>query len=69
MTDPQEIAKFVESQKSLHLYHKIRQALTNVLDKLSDEEFRVWLDYHLKTCERRDLQGYGSHMLHVCKTI
>jgi len=41
--------------------------LIETVDKLSDEEFQIWLDYHLKTCERRDLQGYSSHMLHICK--
>lgn len=41
MTNPQEITKFVESQKSLHLYPKIRRALTNVLSKLSDEEYKI----------------------------
>ena len=37
------------------------------VDSLTDEEFAVWLKYHLSTCEREDLQGYSNHMLYICK--
>lgn len=37
------------------------------IDTLTDEEFKVWLDYHYSTCEREDLQGYSNHMLYICK--
>ena len=37
------------------------------IDSLTDEEFEVWMKYHLKTCERYDLQGYSNHMLYLCK--
>ena len=37
------------------------------IDSLTDEEFKVWLDYHYSTCEREDLQGYSNHMLYICK--
>ena len=35
-----EIVKYVESQKSLHLYKNVREAFIEVLEKLSDEQFR-----------------------------
>lgn len=35
------------------------------IDSLSDEEFEVWVKYHLATCERKDLQGYSNHMLYM----
>jgi ubiquinone/menaquinone biosynthesis C-methylase UbiE len=38
-----------------------------MVNELSDEEFAIWLDYHLKTCERKDIQGYSSHMLYICR--
>jgi len=47
----------------------VNDELIETVDKLSDDEFQIWLDYHLKTCERRDLQGYSSHMLHICKKL
>ena len=37
------------------------------IDSLNDEEFDIWLKYHLSVCERRDLQGYSNHMLYLCK--
>jgi len=36
-----------------------------MINELSEEEFEVWLDYHMKTCERKDIQGYSSHMLYI----
>ena len=41
--------------------------LKEKIDSLSDEEFNIWLNYHLSTCEREDLQGYSNHMLYICK--
>ena len=41
--------------------------LRDYVNDLSDEEFKVWVDYHLKTCETRDLQGYSNHMLYIGK--
>lgn len=37
------------------------------IDSLTDEEFKVWLDYHFSTCEREELQGYSNHMLYICR--
>jgi Zn-dependent peptidase ImmA (M78 family) len=34
-----KIAEFVDSQKSLHLYQNIKDALADVLSNLSDEQF------------------------------
>lgn len=41
--------------------------LKEKIDSLSDEEFNIWLNYHLSTCEREDLQGYSNHVLYICK--
>lgn len=37
------------------------------IDALSDEEFSAWMQYHFTTCERKDLQGYSSHLLYICR--
>lgn len=37
------------------------------VNDLTDEEFKVWVDYHFSVCERKDLQGYSSHMLYIGK--
>lgn len=39
----------------------------NKVDSLTDEEFNIYMRYHLSTCEREDLQGYSNHMLYICK--
>ena len=39
--------------------------LKEYVNELSDEEFNVLLDYHYSTCERKDLNGYSSHMLYI----
>lgn len=41
--------------------------LKDYVNDLSEEEFKVWLDYHYKNCERKDLQGYSTHMLYIGK--
>ena len=45
----------------------ISLSFRETVDELSEEEFNIWLDYHLKTCERKDIQGYSSHMLYIAK--
>lgn len=34
---------------------------------LSDEDFELFAEYHLKTCERRELLGSHSHLLYICR--
>ena len=45
----------------------VSEILEEYINKLSEEEYKVWLDYHLKNCERKDLMGYSSHVLYICK--
>lgn len=35
--------------------------------KMSDEEFELFVRYHLATCEKRELLGSSSHLLYICK--
>ncbi len=41
--------------------------LRTPLNKLSEEDFKIFLDYHLKNCERSDLLGASSHLLDIVK--
>lgn len=45
----------------------ITEKLENYINELSEEEYKVWLDYHFATCERKDLIGYSSHVLYICQ--
>ena len=35
------------------------------LNQLSDEEFEIFIQYHMSTCERMDLIGAGAHTLDI----
>jgi len=37
------------------------------LNQLSDEEFELFIQYHMSTCERMDLIGAGAHTLDILK--
>lgn len=39
----------------------------DIIDKLSDEEFEIWKNYHFSSCERKEVQGYSTHMLYIGK--
>ena len=34
---------------------------------LSDEDFRLFSEYHLKTCEKEELLGTQTHLLYICR--
>lgn len=36
---------------------------------LSDEDFRLFFKYHLKTCEKRELLGAQTHLLYIGRKI
>ena len=36
----------------------------NIIDDLSDEEFEIWKNYHFSSCERKEVQGYSTHILY-----
>ena len=35
--------------------------------KMSDEDFKVFLDYQLNLCEKREMLGLSSHLLYICR--
>lgn len=41
--------------------------LKKVINKMTEEEFNIYLDYHFKICEREDLLGAGRHILDILK--
>jgi len=45
----------------------IANIISDKLNALTEEEFKVWVNYQLSICEREDLQGYSCHMLYICK--
>ena len=43
----------------------VAEILSESINSFSDEEFSIFMDYHMKTCNRRDLIGYSSHILEI----
>lgn len=41
--------------------------MRNVLNKMDDNTFNLFIKYHLSTCERQDLIGAGAHTLDILK--
>jgi SAM-dependent methyltransferase len=39
------------------------------INSLTDKQFSVWVEYQMAVCERRELQGYSSHMLCICRRL
>ena len=35
--------------------------------QMSEEEFELFAQYHLHTCEKRELLGNNSHLLYICR--
>ena len=38
-----------------------------IINKMSDDDFKLYIDYHLKTCERQDMIGASFHALDILK--
>ncbi len=66
-----EFEKMMEKFNCEHVASVGADGITNSMgewiNQLTDEEYDVWLDYHYKSCERKDIQGYSCHMLHICR--
>ena len=45
----------------------IAYMISDKINNLTEEEFKVWVNYQLSICERIDLQGFSCHMLYICK--
>lgn len=41
--------------------------LRDSIDKLNEDEFGVWTQYHLSTCEEKSILGVSNHGLFVGK--
>ncbi len=35
--------------------------------QLSDDDFKLFTDYHFQTCEQRELLGSQTHLLYICR--
>lgn len=43
--------------------------MSEYINAFTDEEFEIFVDYHLKNCNRKDLIGYSSHILEIIEKL
>ena len=43
--------------------------LREYINSFSEEDFNLYVDYHLKNCNRQDLIGHSSHVLEIVEKI
>ena len=41
--------------------------IKKIINKMDDETFNIYLDYHIKTCERKEMLGSSRHILDILK--
>ncbi len=70
-TSPQEIVSLLTSDKVEILTNVatdgIGYMLKDNIEDLNDEEYQLWLNYHLNTCHEPSLLGYSLHALVVSR--
>lgn len=45
----------------------IAKIMKDTVNNMTDEEYALFLKYHYKTCERKDLIGYSGHILVIAE--
>lgn len=43
----------------------VGRVMRDVINDMNDEEYKMYIDYHLSICEREDLMGYSGHILSI----
>ncbi|MEA4963594.1 hypothetical protein [Lutispora sp.] len=67
-----EMEEFLSCFEVEIIDHAAIDGLTPLLRKVIDnmnEEYKIWIDYQLKTCREKSILGISNHGLIVCKKI
>ena len=70
-----DIVEFEELFTNKEVDHVTTVSVDNVLEvaerredfSMTDEEFEAFADYQLHICEKREMLGYSSHLLYICR--
>lgn len=70
--DVVEFEQLFETHKVKHLSTVAADGILELSEgrsdfKMTDEEFELFVKYHLATCEKRELLGCSSHLLYICQ--
>jgi len=70
---PEEMEKLVSKYDIEKLHHLTTDGISNLiserLNTLSENDFKVWVEYLRSTAEREDQLGYGEHLLYIVKKV
>ncbi|SHI60898.1 class I SAM-dependent methyltransferase [Lutispora thermophila] len=47
----------------------ISTLLGRVIDDMTEDEYKTWIDYQLKTCREKSILGISNHGLIICRKI
>lgn len=45
----------------------IGRTIKDIINEMTDEEYKLYIKYHLSICEREDLIGYSGHILSIAE--
>ena len=69
----EDFNKQFEKTKSRHIVSVATDGLAQLMreymnrEDFTEEEYELFIKWHLSTCERLDHQGLSSHMLYICQ--
>lgn len=47
----------------------IGPVLRELIEDLPKKDYQAFLEWHFRTCERLDQQGYSNHLLYICRKV
>ncbi len=69
----EKIEKLMNENEISKLNHIGTDGIGNILRKtvneFNEEEFELWLKYHLQTCENPNIIGYSEHCLYIGRKV
>ncbi len=63
------INKFDVKELALVTTDGIAPNIAIYVNELDEEEFKLFVEYHLKNCNRRELLGFSSHLLEIVEKV
>ncbi|MCT4686653.1 class I SAM-dependent methyltransferase [Vallitalea sp.] len=72
-TSPREVEEMMEQFDIQEVEHigtdGISPLLREYVDNLSEDEFKIWLEYHIQNCKEKSILGMSNHGLYICRKI
>ena len=63
------IKKFDVKELELISTDGIAPNMAIYVNELDEEEFELYIDYHLRNCDRKELLGFSSHLLQIVEKL